>query len=180
MNRFEEAVLRDIAGASDVPSIELVRRRARRQRIRRAGASVVSLAALAILLVIAISVTASDRNVRVATGAGARSSTLGPRSQVQCTPVQEKLTIDAGKDGALTFDPSTPTAKAGCIQITLEVSGSSHTLQFDTPAAVAAFPQLTASENSWAGTLPPGEYSFHCTVDGHATAGMVGILTVTP
>ena len=98
---------------------------------------------------------------------------------VQCTPVGPKITIDAGPNGALAFAPATPTAKAGCIQITMDILTSSHTLQFDTPAAAQAFPQLTASEKTWAGKLPAGTYAFHCTVDGHEAAGMKGTLTVS-
>ena len=179
MNRFEEAVLRDIAGAGDAPPVELVRRRARRQRMWRAGSSAVSVIGIAVLLVIAISVTGSRSNVKVSTGPRSTASSLDPGSRVQCTPVQEKLTIEAGKDGALRFDPDAPTVKAGCIQITLELSSGSHTLQFDAPPASDAFPDLTVNDKSWAGTLPPGAYKFHCTIPGHEASGMVGTLTVT-
>ena len=92
---------------------------------------------------------------------------------------REKLTIDAGPGGAIKFQPNNPTAKAGCIQITMDIVSSSHTLQFDDPVAAAAFPQLTATEKTWAGDLKPGKYAFHCTIDGHAAQGMVGTLTVS-
>jgi plastocyanin len=111
----------------------------------------------------------------ISIGAASPKGTAGP---VACTPVAEKLTVVAGANNALRFDPSTPTEKAGCIQVSLTIEGS-HTLQFDDPVAAAAFPLLGVNQKSWAGTLPAGKYAFHCTIDGHAAAGMVGSLTVT-
>jgi plastocyanin len=113
----------------------------------------------------------------ISIGAASPKAASGP---VQCTPPKTKLTIQAGVGGSLRYTPSAVTAKAGCIDITMEIVSSSHTLQFDDATAANAFPQLTASDKSWAGTLPAGTYRFHCTIPGHEQAGMVGTLTVTP
>jgi plastocyanin len=113
----------------------------------------------------------------ISIGAASPKTAGGP---VQCAPIKEKLTVQAGFGGGLDFNPKTPTAKAGCIQITLDIVNGGHTFQFDDAAAAGAFEQLTADQKSWAGVLPAGKFAFHCTVDGHAAAGMTGTLTVTP
>jgi plastocyanin len=113
----------------------------------------------------------------ISIGAASPTKASGP---VQCAPVKATLPIKAGVGSALTFTPSTETVKAGCVQISLAIVAGAHTLQFDGGAAAQAFPLLDATQKSWAGTLPAGKYAFHCTTPGHAAAGMVGTLTVTP
>jgi plastocyanin len=113
----------------------------------------------------------------ISIGAASPKTAGGP---VQCAPVKQTLTVQAGFGGGLDFNPKTPTVKAGCIQITLDIVNGGHSFQFDDASAAGAFEQLTATQKSWAGVLPAGKYAFHCTVDGHAAAGMVGTLTVTP
>ena len=71
----------------------------------------------------------------ISIGAASPEGESGP---VQCTPVTSKLTIDAGAN-ARSSSSRTPSAKAGCIQITLDFDGA-HTLQFDDRCAAAAFP----------------------------------------
>jgi hypothetical protein len=108
------------------------------------------------------------------------ASPKGESGPTQCTPVNSKLTIDAGNGSnplRYTF-PSGNSVKAGCIDLTLKLTGS-HTLQFDAAPASTAFPELNVGELAWAGTLPPGEYNFHCTIPGHEAAGMVATLVVT-
>jgi plastocyanin len=113
----------------------------------------------------------------ISIGAASPKTASGP---VECTPVKNKITIDAGVGGGLDYVPKTPTVKAGCIQITLDIVNSSHTFQFDDATAANAFEQLNAGQKSWAGVLPAGSWAFHCTVDSHAASGMVGTLTATP
>ena len=112
----------------------------------------------------------------ISIGAASPKTASGP---VECKPVTQKLTVRAGGNNALKFDPNATTAKAGCVQITFAILDGSHTLQFDDAIAANAFPQLNADEKVWAGTLPAGKYAFHCTTPGHELAGMVGTLTVT-
>lgn len=111
----------------------------------------------------------------ISIGAASPNVASGP---VQCTPVTIKIATTAGAGGALKFIPSALTAKAGCVQITVKFDGS-HTFQFTSGAAAAAFPTLDGNNPSFAATLPAGKYPFECTIPGHATAGMVGTLTVT-
>lgn len=86
------------------------------------------------------------------------------------------VTIAADPTGALKFDKTKLTAKAGKI-----------TIDFDNPSAVPhAFqvagkttPTITkAKAPPLTVTLKPGSYEFVCPVDGHAAAGMKGTLTV--
>jgi plastocyanin len=112
----------------------------------------------------------------ISIGAASPKAASGP---VQCTPVKNKISIDAGAGNTLRFTfPDGDTIKAGCDQISLVLTGT-HTLLFDTPPAANAFPELGVNDKSWAGQLPPGAYKFHCTIDGHEAAGMVATLTVT-
>jgi plastocyanin len=111
----------------------------------------------------------------ISIGAASPKAASGP---TQCAPVKSKETIDAGVGGALRYGPVAP-VKAGCIQLTMKLVSSSHTVQFDDPVAANAFQQLTATAPTWAAVLPPGSYKFHCTVDGHEAAGMIATLVVT-
>jgi plastocyanin len=112
----------------------------------------------------------------ISIGAASPKTASGP---VQCAPIKQKVTIEAGFGGVNRYAPTAPTVNAGCIQITLDIVNNSHTFQFDDATAANAFEQLTAAQKSWSGVLPPGKYAFHCTVDSHAASGMIGTLTVT-
>lgn len=113
----------------------------------------------------------------ISIGAASPKAASGP---TQCAPVTSKLTVVAGAGGALRYTfPQGNKVKAGCIDLAVTFDGS-HTLLFDTPPASTAFPELTVNEKSWAGTLPPGNYQFHCTIPGHEAGGMIASLTVTP
>ena len=90
-----------------------------------------------------------------------------------------KLSADPG--GALKFDKTSLTAKAGKVTIdfdnpaaiahAVEVEGNGVEEETDTVTNKAAKP-LTLD-------LKPGKYEFYCPVDGHKAAGMEGTLTVS-
>ncbi len=89
-----------------------------------------------------------------------------------------KLVADPG--GALKFDKSTLTAKAGKATIVLDNPSS-------LPHAVEVEGQGIEEETDTIGKgetakvtvdLKPGEYEYYCPVDGHKAAGMEGTLTV--
>jgi uncharacterized cupredoxin-like copper-binding protein len=86
------------------------------------------------------------------------------------------IAIAADPSGALKFDKTTLTAKAGKVTIDFDnPSGVPHAFEVagkstDTVTQGKA-PPLTV-------TLKPGTYQFICPVDGHAAAGMKGTLTV--
>jgi plastocyanin len=111
----------------------------------------------------------------ISIGAASPTTASGP---VQCTPVTSTVSVVAGAGNSLRYTPSALKAKAGCIDLKVTFDGT-HTLQFDDPAAANVFPLLDTNLKVWAGKLPAGTYKFHCTIQGHETAGMVGTLTVT-
>jgi plastocyanin len=89
-----------------------------------------------------------------------------------------KLVADPG--GALKFDKSTLTAKAGKATVVLDNPSS-------LPHAVEVEGQGIEEETDTIGkgetakvtvTLKPGKYEYYCPVDGHKAAGMKGTLTV--
>jgi plastocyanin len=89
-----------------------------------------------------------------------------------------KLSADPG--GALKFDKSTLTAKAGKATIVLDNPSS-------LPHAVEVEGQGIEEETDTIGKgetakvtvdLKPGKYEYYCPVDGHKAGGMTGTLTV--
>jgi plastocyanin len=89
-----------------------------------------------------------------------------------------KLSADPG--GALRFDKSSLSAKAGKVTIVMdnpsslphavEVEGKGQELKGDTVTK--------GGVSKVNGTLKAGTYEFYCPVDGHKAAGMKGTLTV--
>jgi plastocyanin len=86
----------------------------------------------------------------------------------------------AADPSALAYDTSELTAEAGEV-----------TIDFDNPSAIqhdvaieqdgkeiAASELITESKTSVSAELAPGDYTFFCTVPGHAQAGMEGTLAV--
>ena len=99
------------------------------------------------------------------TGGGGKAQTL-------------KLSADPG--GALKFDKSSLTAKAGKVTIVLDNPSS-------LPQAVEIEGNGIEEESDTIGegettkvtaTVKAGEYEYYCPVDGHKAAGMEGTLTV--
>ena len=113
-------------------------------------------------------------------GNGQASSTPKPTATATAAAASSgggsTLTIAADPTGALKFDKTKLTAKAGKI-----------TIDFDNPSAVPHAFEVAGKSTSTITkgkappltvTLKPGSYEFVCPVDGHAAAGMKGTLTV--
>jgi len=113
---------------------------------------------------------------------GQASSTPTPKPTATATAAAASsgggstLTIAADPTGALKFDKTKLTAKAGKI-----------TIDFDNPSAVPHAFEVAGKSTSTITkgkappltvTLKPGSYEFVCPVDGHAAAAMKGTLTV--
>jgi plastocyanin len=92
----------------------------------------------------------------------------------------ETLKISADPGGALKFDKSSLTAKAGKVTIVMDnPSDLPHAVEVEGKGVEVSGDTVTKGGVSKASAnLKPGEYEFYCPVDGHKQAGMEGTLTV--
>jgi plastocyanin len=93
----------------------------------------------------------------------------------------ETLKIAADAGGALRFDKSSLSAKAGKVTIVMDNPSSlPHAVEIEGQGVEAKGDTVTKGGVSKAGAkLKPGKYEFYCPVDGHKAAGMKGTLTVS-
>jgi mono/diheme cytochrome c family protein len=93
-----------------------------------------------------------------------------------------KLEIDADPTGALAFVTKKATAPGGALQVlSLNKSGVQHDIAVENSSgkAIGTGAQVSNGGTSkFSAKLKPGQYTFLCTVPGHAAAGMKGTLTV--
>ena len=90
----------------------------------------------------------------------------------------ENLTI-AADAGALKFDKTELTAKAGKVTITMDnPSDVPHNVVIDAPDAKAGETVGKGKKSVASGDLKAGEYTYYCAVGNHRGAGMEGKLTV--
>jgi uncharacterized cupredoxin-like copper-binding protein len=92
----------------------------------------------------------------------------------------QTLKIAADPSGALKFDKSSLTAKAGKVTIVMDnPSDVPHAVEIEGNGVEAEGETVTKGGVSKASAeVKPGEYEFYCPVDGHKQAGMEGTLTV--
>lgn len=91
-----------------------------------------------------------------------------------------KLALEAAADGSLEFDTTELTSAPGEVTITLDNPAPvPHNVAIEQSGQILAQSD-TIAEGTAAVTKPlgPGEYTFLCTIPGHAEAGMTGTLTV--
>ena len=93
------------------------------------------------------------------------------------TAVNGKVDVDARDP--YSFDVKTIDAKAGPLTVTLHEKGSqTHTFTISDPKfEITVTPDKPVATGTV--TLKAGTYSFKCSYDGHAAAGMVGQIVVT-
>jgi plastocyanin len=91
-----------------------------------------------------------------------------------------KLTVTADPGGALKFDKSSLSAKAGKVTVTMDnPSSTPHALNIEgNGIEEKGTKTLTQGKASVTVNLKAGKYEFYCPVDGHKAAGMEGTLTV--
>jgi plastocyanin len=89
-----------------------------------------------------------------------------------------KLVADPG--GALKFDKSTLSAKAGKVTIVLDNPSSlPHAVEVEGNGVEEETDTIGQDESADVTVdLKPGEYEYYCPVDGHKAGGMEGTLTV--
>jgi plastocyanin len=91
-----------------------------------------------------------------------------------------KLTLTADPSGALKFDKTSLSAKAGKVTITMDnPSSTPHAVEVEGMGVEQASKTLTQGKASVTVNVKPGKYEFYCPVDGHKEAGMKGTLTVS-
>jgi plastocyanin len=92
----------------------------------------------------------------------------------------QTLKIAADPGGALKFDKSSLTAKAGKVTIVMDNPSSlPHAVEIEGNGVEAKGETVEKGGVSKAsGELKAGKYEFYCPVDGHKQAGMEGTLTV--
>jgi plastocyanin len=89
-----------------------------------------------------------------------------------------KLSADPG--GALKFDKSSLTAKAGKVTIMLDNPSSlPHAVEIEGNGVEESSSTIGKGETTKvSATVKAGTYEYYCPVDGHKAAGMEGTLTV--
>jgi uncharacterized cupredoxin-like copper-binding protein len=92
----------------------------------------------------------------------------------------DTLKIAADPGGALRFDKSSLTAKAGKVTIVMDnPSDLPHAVEIEGSGVEVAGDTVEKGGVSEASAdLKAGEYEFYCPVEGHEQAGMKGTLTV--
>jgi uncharacterized cupredoxin-like copper-binding protein len=105
---------------------------------------------------------------RGSTGSGSKSAAGG-----------SNLTVTANPQGQLTWTPTTLSAKAGKVTVTLQNSSPvSHDIHIEGNGVSTTSQLVSGGTTSLTANLKPGKYEYWCTVPGHKQAGMDGSLTV--
>ena len=92
----------------------------------------------------------------------------------------QTLKIAADPGGALKFDKSSLTAKAGKVTIVMDnPSDLPHAVEIEGHGVeVEGDTVMKGGVSKASADVKPGKYEFYCPVDGHKAAGMEGTLTV--
>jgi plastocyanin len=145
--------------------------------------SFASLAAV-LLTTLAVAGCGSNNNGGSSSSSGAGSDTTAA-APTQTTPssgasTSGTLQIKADAGGALKFDTTKLSAKAGKVTIVMDnPSPVPHAVAVEGAGIDKAGPTVTQNGKSTvSANLKAGTYTFYCPVDGHKQAGMKGTLTV--
>jgi plastocyanin len=130
--------------------------------------------ALPLLLAAAASVLA------LAACGGGGSSTSASTTPPAATGGGSTVQITADPSGGLKYEETEVTAAAaGPVTIDFtNMSSVPHNVTIEGNGASGATDTITASSTSTTIDLPPGTYTFFCSVDAHREAGMEGKLVV--
>ena len=140
-------------------------------------------AILASLALVAAGCGGDDNDSSSSDSSGAQGnggSTSEPSSGGGSGGAASKLTVTADPGGALKFDKSSLSAKAGKVTVTMDnPSSTPHALNIEgNGIEEKGTKTLTQGKASVTVNLKAGKYEFYCPVDGHKAAGMEGTLTV--
>jgi plastocyanin len=113
---------------------------------------------------------------------GSGSSTTGSGGATAGGGGGTVLSIAADPNGALKFDKTSLSAKAGKVTIVMtNTSSIPHAVELEGGGVEKKGGIVTGggSVSRVTAKLKPGKYEFYCPVDGHKAAGMKGTLTVS-
>jgi uncharacterized cupredoxin-like copper-binding protein len=125
--------------------------------------------------------------VAVATGCGGGNNNKTSSATTNTTTTTpagggggSKIKISADPSGALKFDKSSLSAKAGKVTITMDnPSPVQHSVGIKGNGLDEKGNTVSkGGVSTVSASLKPGTYEFYCPVDGHEQAGMKGTLTV--
>ena len=139
-----------------------------------------ALSLIALLCAFAIPIAGcGDDDDDGSSGGGGSTSTSGDTG-AESGGGGETLKIAADPGGALKFDKSSLTAKAGKVTIVMDNrSNLPHAVEIEGNGVEEEGETVEKGGVSKASAdLKAGEYEFYCPVDGHQQAGMEGTLTV--
>ena len=114
--------------------------------------------------------------------AGAAVNGVAPAfTPVSAAPTNGPLALSANAQGALSY--SSTTLLASSSHVTIDFTNHSplgHNVTVANAAGkvLGATPTFNGGSKALALDLPPGTYTFYCSVPGHEAAGMKGTLTV--
>ena len=139
-----------------------------------------SLIALLCAFAIPIAGCGGDDDDDGASGGGGGNTSTSADTGAASGGGGETLEIAADPGGALKFDKSSLTAKAGKVTIVMDnPSNLPHAVEIEGNGVEEDGETVEKGGVSKASAdLEAGEYEFYCPVDGHKQAGMEGTLTV--
>jgi plastocyanin len=139
-----------------------------------------SLTALLCSLAIMAAGCGGDDNGDSGSSASSDTSTTEQSSGGGGGAAAQTLTISADPGGALKFDKSSLTAKAGKVTIVMDNPSSlPHAVEIEGNGVEEEGDTVEKGGVSKAtATVKAGTYEYYCPVDGHRAAGMTGELTV--
>ena len=91
------------------------------------------------------------------------------------------LSVEANPEGALSFNTTALSAKAGKVTIdfkNMSEVGHNLTVESSAGATAGATPTIQGTSKTLSLDLKAGTYKFFCSVPGHRQAGMEGTITV--
>jgi plastocyanin len=124
--------------------------------------------------------TSTPATTPATTAATTTTSSSAPASQ--STAPTGALTLEANREGQLSFNKTTLSAKAGKVTIDYtNMSPLSHNLTIEATGGkiLGATPTFQGATKTLTLTLKAGTYKYFCSVPGHRQAGMEGTLTVS-
>jgi plastocyanin len=111
---------------------------------------------------------------------GALANAVAGGSQKPAVEKNGVVEIDANPSGLLKFQASSASAAAGKVTLRMQnMSSVMHDIAVKGNGIDEIGPIVdNGGVSTVTATLKPGAYTFYCSVDGHAAAGMMGTLTV--